>query len=61
MGTAAISSPSTDRVRAETDRYRLCTIMNFAVDGDTVIVYQPLALLAAAETLRLDVFEQLHG
>ena len=37
------------------------TIMNFAVDGDTVIVYQPLALLAAAEALRLDVFEQLHG
>ena len=37
------------------------TIMDFAVDGDTVIVYQPLALLAAAEALSLDVFKQLHG
>ena len=36
-------------------------IMDFAVDGDAVIVYQTLALLAAAEALRLDVFEQLHG
>ena len=26
-------------------------IMNFAVDGNAVIVYQPLALLAAAEAL----------
>ena len=29
--------------------------MNFASDGITVIVHQPLALLAAAETPRLDV------
>jgi len=45
---------------AHTD-FAFAVVADFAVDGNAVVINQPLALFAAAQSLGLQIFEQLHG
>ncbi|EFE49398.1 hypothetical protein NEIELOOT_01825 [Neisseria elongata subsp. glycolytica ATCC 29315] len=41
--------------------FAFAVVADFAVDGNAVVINQPLALFAAAQSLGLQIFEQLHG
>ena len=40
--------------------FAFAVVADFAVDGNAVVINQPLALFAAAQSLGLQIFEQLH-